>query len=81
MEGPPPPAIPWTSVGVTSLVPGQFVSMTTTAPVTDFSGSYTLTLSLASSPGFPDSNMANNVRQTSVTIGPILLRKGKVIRK
>jgi len=55
--------------------------MTTTAPVTDFSGSYTLTLTLGSDEGFPDSNLANNVRSTSVTIGPILFRKGKVIRK
>jgi len=80
-EGPPPPPIPWTAAGIISMVPGQSLNYTSTAPVTGFSGTYTLTLSLSSDPGFPDSNLANNVRQTSVTIGPVILKKGKVIRK
>ena len=69
---------PWTSVGVMSLVPGDSVAMTTTASVASFaSGSYTLELTLGSDPSFPDSNLSNNSRATTVTLGPIILKKGK----
>jgi hypothetical protein len=76
--GPPPSPTPWTAVGVMSLVPGDSVVMTTTAPVTSFpNGSYTLEMTLGSDPGFPDSNLTNNTRSTTVFLGPIILKKGK----
>lgn len=73
-----PSPIPWTAIGVGSLVPGDSVAMTTTAPVSSFaSGTYTLTLNLGSDPTFADSDMGNNSRSTTVSLGPIILKKGK----
>ena len=37
----------------------------------------TLTLTLSSDPSFPDSDLSNNVRTTTVTLGPVILKKGK----
>lgn len=77
--GPPPSPIPWTAAGIISMVPGQWLNYTSTAPVSAFSGTYTLTLTLSSDPSFPDSDLSNNVRTTTVTLGPVILKKGKVV--
>ena len=76
-----PTPIPWTAAGILSLVPGDStIAMTITAPVSSFpSGTYTLTGTLGSDPSFPDSDLGNNVRTATVTLGPIILRKGKPI--
>ena len=80
-----PPTTPLTAAGVMPLVPGQSITLTTTAviPVTASPGNYTLSVALGSDTSFPDEQLANNGGSKTIQVvfpPEVIGRKGTTPR-
>jgi hypothetical protein len=74
-----------TAAGVMPLVPGQNITLTTTAviPTTAAPGNYTLSVAVGSDPSFPDAQMVNNGGSKTIQVvfpPEVIARKGKAGR-
>lgn len=77
-----PPTTTLTQAGVMPLVPGQQITLTTTAiiPLSASAGSYTLSVTVGSDTAFPDAQLGNNGGSGVITVGyqpPVILAKKK----
>jgi hypothetical protein len=65
------PPVPLTAAGVMPLVPGQSITLTTTATIpSSATGSYTLGIAVGSNPTFPDTALGNNGAGKTIYVQP-----------